>query len=524
MSIYNEKLVNRLTPDQQISNLLLYKDTVSEAEKALVAEKVGLSISGAAGTNGTDGTTLNDFVDATYGAFSVADAQRWIHISGSSNGNDGWYYIESYVSATQVKFASALAAEETGLVWQMYHEPNLQDDLNVTITQLREIIDPSSDWFQNMPRAFDPTNTDGSNTKNEKMSLKVLADNWYGTHTKIIDIATTAQSASPADDGILFLTSLGYADATDRRGLVIQASTGNAYYDEVALASIIIGKHKVTIIDALTKAEFEDANGNVIYGVLQDGADHSGTGEGTDVYVKFAVDIAGTPTAYTWTSNDPSSILMYLPYRKRKSELLEYDERRYLVAGIVGDAELSEDIAEIRGGLGLGDGEAAGDWSWTNTTAYYPLQNDPATIEDAINALNDEIGDRQYSSNNYIVDGETITESLDKLDQALASSGIKAKIIERVATTIPRGTAHTIPFTAGSGVNVYNPTSISTYKLDNTYFTGLYLEIYVGGKRLVCDSSAAAQDGEYEETSTSSFTPRFTIPAGQIIEYVIKDN
>lgn len=520
MSTWNEKLVNRLTPDQQISNLISYRDQVSEAEKALVAEKVGLSISGAGGTNGTDGTGLTDFIDATYGAFTAADAQRWIYISGSSNGNDGWYYIEEYVSATQLKLGSALAASETGLVWQMYSEPNLQDDINVSLTQLREIIDPSQDWFQNMPRAFDPSNTDGSNTKNEKMSLKVLADNWYGVHTKIIDIATTTQSTSPGDDGLLFLTSLGYADPADRRGLVIQSSAGNTYQDEVALASIIAGKHKVTIIDSLTKAEFEDANGSVIYGVLQDGADNSGSGEGTDVYIKFVHDVAGVPTAYTWTSNDPTSVLMYLPYRKRRSELLEYDERRYLVAGIVGDAELSEDVSEIRSGLGLGDGEGSGDWEWTNTTAYYPLQNDPATIEDAINALNDEIGDRQYTENNFIVDGETITDSLDKLDQAVAT-GLKAKIIERVQTTIIRGTSHSVPFAGGTGVTVYNPSAISTYKVDTNY-ASLYMDVYVAGKKLVCDSGATAQDGEYEETSTTAITPRFTIQAGQIIEYVIR--
>lgn len=523
MSVWNDKLVNRQTPDQQISNLIAYRDQVSEAEKARVSEKVGLSISGAAGTAGVDGGTLSDFIDAGYGAFTPADAQRWIYISGSSNGNDGWYYIDEYVSSTAVKLASPLVASESGLVWQMYAEPNLQDDINVAITQLREIIDPTSDWFQNMPRAFDPTNTDGADTKNEKMSLKVLADNWYGVHTKIIDVVTEQKATSPGDTGVLLTTSLGYADAADRRGLVVQSSVGGSYYDEVALASIVIGKHKVTIIDALTKAEFEDANGNVVYGVLQDGADHAGSGEGTDVFIKFVSDVGGVPTNYTWTSNDPANVLMYLPYRKRRTELLEYDERRYLVAGIVGDAEMSEDISEIRSALGISDGEEAGNWDWTNTTAYYPLQGNPSTAEGAINALNDEIGDRQYDDNNYIVDGESITASLDKLDKALVRAGIKAKIVERVQANIVRGTAHSVPFAGGTGINVFNPDAISTYRLDAAD-TGLYMDVYVAGKKLIPDSDAATQDGEYEETSNTSITPRFNIYKGQVIEYIVRDD
>lgn len=517
MSVYTDKLVNRLSPEQQISSLFSYKDQISEAEKALIAETMGTSRAGASGTAGVNGGTLSDFIDATYGAFTEGDSQRWIRITGSSNGNDGWYYISGFVSATAIKLSPALAAAETGLVWQMYNEPNLQDDINVALTQLREIIDPAQDWFQNMPRAFDPSSTDGSDTKTEKMSMKVLADNWYGSKTKIIDVVATNPTVAPADTGFLLTTGLGYADVTDRRGLVIQDSTGNTYYDEAVLASVILGKHKVTISDALTQAEFKDAAGGLIYGVLQDGADHSGSGEGTDVFIKFVHDVAGVPTAYTWTSNDPVSVICYLPYRKRRSELLEYDERKYSIAGIVGDAELSEDIAQIRGALGIADGDDAGDWNWTNTGNYFPLAGDPATVEGAINALNDEIGDRQYAENNYIADGETITESLDKLDQALVRGGVKTKIVKRITATIVRGTAHTLPFASGS-----NPL-ITTYRLDSAYL-GQFMDIYVAGKKLVPDSSATATDGEYEETSTTQVTFRFNVVVGQIVEYVIKDD
>lgn len=524
MSAFTDKLINMLAPDEQISSLLEYDDVITEADKAVIAEKVGRPLSGKSGSNGTDGATLSDFQDATYNSFVEGDAQRWIRITGSANGNDGFYHIETFVSSSEVTISPALAASETGLTWQMYREPNLQDDVNLAITQLREIIDPSLDWFQNMPRAFDPTNTDGSNTKNEKMSMKVLADDWYGTKTKIVDIISgTLASGGDTSTGVLFSTAIAYATPANREGLVIQASTANAgsYQDEVALASITIGLHKVILIDPQTGAEFRDASGNLIYGVLQDGADHGGTGDGTDVFIKYVYDNAGTPTAYTFTADDPANIIAHIPRRKRRINMLEYDDRRFLSAGIVGDAEQAADIDNLQAALGLADGDDAGDWDLTNTGNFYPFSEltvSTATMEDIVNKLNEEIGSRDYTEENFITDGQTITESLDALDQALSASGIKSKILERVSSQIQRGTTHTVPFASGSD------TGISTYRLDTANNLGLYMDVYVNGKKLIPDSSASAMDGEYEETSNTEVTFRFNIQPGSVIEYIVKDD
>ncbi|RLA38693.1 MAG: hypothetical protein DRR06_20345 [Gammaproteobacteria bacterium] len=274
------------------------------------------------------------------------------------------------------------------------------------------------------------------------------------------------------------------------------------------------------LIDVLTDAEFQDASGNLIYGVLQDGADHSGAGEGTDVFIKFVYDNAGTPTNYTWTATDPANVIAYMPQRKRRSELLEYDDRRQFVSSVVGDAELAEDIAEIRDALGIGDGDESGDWDLTNTGNYFPFSDLAAdeTMEDIVNVLNQEIGSRDYTAENYVNDGETITASIDALDQALANlTGVKSKIIERVSAAIPKGTAHTIPFASGSDVG------ITTYKLDTGY-RALYMNVYVAGKKLIPDSAAATTDGEYDETSNTQVTFRFGVGVGQIIEYDIVDD
>ena len=642
MTIYTDQLISKLDPKDQISGIIDYNDQITEAEKAKIAQKVGqaLGISGAAGA---DGASLNRFVDATFNAFTEAHVHRYLYIAGSANGNDGFYRITKLISSSEVELSSNLAASETGLAWSLYQEPNLEDDVNLALTQLREIIDPANPYFQNMPRAFNPADTDAVDVKNEKLSMKVLADNWYGTHTKIVDIlfnnAGAGYTVGNGSQGVLLPSTLSYADPVDRRGWIIQDSVAGTYYDEVALASITRGLHKVTLVDILTGNEFFGSNGSVVYGVLQDGLDSgiaesteltfsqagafydvvgaakaiqlyasgnaghyfwlnvtdgantqtdptlvgtghqvdvlagdttaqvatkvaavidavaafgapapagsivvatnagvgsvtdassvdaaavavlaqgvdNGTGEGTDVYVKFVHDVAGVPTEYTMAASDPSEILIYAPNRKRRIELLEYDERRTMVGDIVGDAELVNDIGELRVALGIADGET--NWDLTNLTSFFPfseLGGNPS-MEDIVNKLNEEIGNRDFTSS-YLVDGQSVTDSLNALGNAIEGAGVKSKILEDVLAPISAGTVHTIPFASGT-----DPL-ITTYKLDPSN-NGLFMDVYVNGNKVTPDSVTVNR--EYSETSNTQVTFRFSIKKGAVIEYVIRDN
>ena len=519
MSTFTDKLVNRLMPDDQISSLLNYKDDFTEAEKTVIAEKVGRKLS--SGTNGEDGTTLSEFDDTTYNAFTAADAYRWLRVFGSANGNDGFYLITEFVTSSRLKIAPALTSVETGLDWEIYREPNLEDDVSLAITQLREIVNPASDWFQAMPRGFDAANTDASNAKNEKISLKVLADDWYGSKTKILrNLVFDTQAVASGNTGKLVLTSKPYATKTNRSGgtvggLPIHASVGNAatLFDIGGINAVT----KVNILNEATGDEILSSDGFVLFGKLEDGADHAGTGGGTDVFVKFYKDNGGAGAAYTWGAPDPTSVRFELPVRKRRRDILEHEEEQSFTGSTLGDAETAQDIAQIRSALGITDGQQTGDWDWTNTAAFYALQSDPGTAEGAINALNDAIGDRQYTANNFVIDGQTVTASINALDQAIGQSGVKSKIVERVTSQIQKGTAHTLPFASGSNG------SIATYKPD-TGNRGLYMEVFVAGKKLIPDSTASSQDGEYDETSSTQVTFRFNVKVGQIVEYIIRDD
>lgn len=77
--------------------------------------------------------------------------------------------------------------------------------------------------------------------------------------------------------------------------------------------------------------------------------------------------------------------------------------------GAFGDGEITNDQTDVPSGL----------WALTND-----LDWTTRTVTTALNELNEAIGDRQYAANNAIADGETLSDSLDKLDVAIGSGDI----------------------------------------------------------------------------------------------------
>jgi hypothetical protein len=522
----SDKNISMLQPDYQIDSLNNFKDDIVDAQMQY-GENVGISQFGH--SNGfVQVGSLDVFRDTTNSPFTVSNEGKFIIVEGSTNGNDGAYQITTYNAANNVTVTPALNAVETGLVYRVHNFPNMEDLINYQITQLANILGNypgSKDWKNNLPRGFDAANTDGSDTKNEKIDLTVLAANWYGSKTKMLrNLVFSAQSISTTDVGKLLTSSVKYATPTNRTDGIngafpIFKSVINVgdYYDEDGINAIC----KVNIIEEATGNEFFDINGNIIFGKLYDGADYhpSGFGDGVSVFVKFFKDDGsngGKGAEYTWTANDPTTVRFELPRRKRRKDINEYEESQLFTGSTLGDAETSLDISRIRQALGLGPTDEDGDWDWTNVTANYPLQSDPATAEGAINALNNAIGNRVYTAENYINNGESITLSLDALDQAINGAGTKSKIIERVSSPIVGFTNHVIPFATGS-----NPL-ITTYKLD-TGNRGLYLSIYVNGKKLIPHINWAAR-GEYEEINNTTVRFRFTIGIGDTIEYLVHDD
>ena len=217
----------------------------------------------------------------------------------------------------------------------------------------------------------------------------------------------------------------------------------------------------------------------------------------------FTADASG---AVEWqVSRHPGSFDFYNGDRYQNDELSETAGRTTLIGGIQADAELTQDIAEIREFIGAADGDTTP--TLTNTGNFYVFSDLPnssdTTLEEVVNVLNQEIGDRDYTSA-LLTDGQTITASLEALASAIGSSSI-TRVIERLTSAIPKNSAHTLP-----GGN--------TYTLDGTNNGA---NMFVTWRKQWRDPGSVGNGDDYAETSTTSITPFELIKAGDHINYMI---
>ena len=462
---------------------------------------------------------------------------------------------------------------------------SLEDNLNVIRTLMKD-IKGSSYWYSDLGSYFDPTDTDVGNAENKTLNLTNIKNKTLDSQTIIIpveaDNSGTGFGISTSASGFLYTTAIAYAEPTDRRGLPVYDSVTNSgtYHDEGGSDDVCV----IDLIDLSTGTEFEDGSGNLIYAKFHDGADFAGTGDGTDVYVRFY----SNNTPYTWTGDDPSSIMMVFPIRRVMNEMAEYEwVRTDFINGFEGDTELIDDISNLWAYTGASDNES--DPTWTSASGNYILSSDPSDLESAIDLLNTEIGDRTYtttSGTHYLTNGEDITDSLDALSEGIISNdtdiAANASAISSNDTDISNlqsdlsvlnsdisdlvsaiGGATVSGLDYSSNVYVSDYTSIETaigaldaallvtaptkyvettdsditmnvehslpssaiYTPYSTAGTeGKNMDVWLDGQLLMADSgvNGANADRDYGETSTSGVTFRFTVYSGTNLTYVVR--
>lgn len=209
----------------------------------------------------------------------------------------------------------------------------------------------------------------------------------------------------------------------------------------------------------------------------------------------------------------PHDIEVYFGDRYRLDELSETAHRTTLIGGVVSDAELAEDIREIRAAIGIVDGDEDLAGKLTNLGNFYIFQglSGNPTVVEALNELNEQVGDRDYAGA-ILVDGETITASLQRLADAISGSS-PIRTIERLAANIPAGTTHDLPAAAGS------------YKVDASD-NGLYMWVFWRG--ILRDPGLLVNNDDYDETSgagggggVGQITPYTLINQNDHISYII---
>ncbi len=396
---------------------------------------------------------------------------------------------------------------------------SLEEDTNVLRTLMKQ-LKGTTNWYDAPPKYFDPTNTDALSTANKDATLDNFSGNTLDAKTIIVAVSDdnygSGYTVSGTSTGVLLTpVTTNYADAANRLGLPIFASTANngSYYDEGGDDNVC----RVDIINTVTEGEFATTSGYTVYGKFHDGADFGGTGETSDVYIRFyanneAIDLSSV-------SGTISNIKFVYPVRKRLSDMQEYEWLRTdFISSWEGDVELIEDINNMWGYTGASNNVSSTEGTWSNTTASYLLQSDPSSLKTAIDLINNGVGSRLYAEGNYITDGSTITAALDALDQELKdisdsiAAGVGEKYIESVGTAIVKNVPHTLPY------------SITYTPEDTAGREGMNMDVYVDGQLLAADTglNGANADRDYAETSTTSITFRFVIQTGRNITYVVR--
>src|SRR5690606_9841086 len=247
-------------------------------------------------------------------------------------------------------------------------------------------------------------------------------------------------------DGYTFVTlnavdQLKHADAVDVTGVPIYDGydVGN---DESTYVELIADGYQqgLLVISGINA-------GNRIFGRTRAGGSTSPDSVEVELRSVPIDEPLANSVAYTWEDGQPTVVDVYYPYRSCLSSASDTAFRTTLVNGLVADAGLSQDIDNILQILGASpdDTDLAG--LLTNTGMYYPFYNLPdvtPSVVEALNTLNAQIGSRDYTGP-ILTDGYTITQSLQELSNAVASSSGITRTIERLSAQVTAGTQHVLP-------------------------------------------------------------------------------
>lgn len=412
-------------------------------------------------------------------------------------------------------YDDAVSNANTSSVAEPTVSGSLEEDTNILRTLLKQ-VKGGTNWYDDPGNYFDPTDTTAGSADNKAMNISNIKGHTLDAKTILLavlnDNSASGWTVSTGVSGVLMTgITTQYATPTDRTGLPIYESTVNSgtYHDEGGTDNVC----RVDIVDMDTDAEIVDGSGKTIYAKLYDGADFAGTGDGTDVYVRFWANNIETTMV-----SGVSEIAIVYPQRKRLTDMEEYEWLRTdFISSWEGDVELIEDIQNLWSYTGASNDTT--DPSWDSTSGNYILASSPTDLTTAVNLLNTEVGDRTYTASNYITSGDDIAESIDDLDVKLkeiedeldAASG--DKYTESVSVQISNNVEHILPSSL-----TYTPDSTSGQEGSN-------MDVYVDGQLLAADTGSAGTnaDRDYGETTTSGVTFRFDVQVGRNITYMIRE-
>ena len=417
-------------------------------------------------------------------------------------------YTDDIVDVNTVEVAEPTSTTVSGA-----SDSVLEHDMNVLRTVLKQ-IKGTDFWYSDM-KSYDPSDTDGSDSENKNLNLFNIKNNTLDSNTIILAISDDNSgngfSVTDGAGGLLYTTALRYSTPENRIGLPIYGSTTNSgtYFDEGGLDRVV----GIDILDTSTGAEFKDSSGNIVFGRFHDGLDFGGSGDGTDVYLKFYTDDG----AYTTTSGDPTSLMFVYPYRKKLSDMQEHEWLRTdFISSWEGDSAVVEDLSDLWSYTGASNNET--DPNWDVVGGFSIVDSSIKSLIDAIDAINTGIGNHIFTENNYITSGDSVSEALETLDLKFLeisesiSDGVGEKYVVVVASDINANTAYQLPV----GLT-YTPNSIGGQ-------VGSNMDVYLDGQLLSASTgtNGSNKDKDYSETSPTHITFSFDVYQYSNITFVIR--
>ena len=417
-NVYNKDL--KLPPSiaDDDGNVLIADETITFTKHHFTADDVdsfvtlvdGTSV-GAAGTYRvkavTDGKTLElDGLAATGAGTCTWTREGDLKGILTSRG-----YADT-VDRTGVPVADAGAEDET--FWDATHIEVLSSQPGGEISTIQDET-ANRIWGRSFGDAKDPNKTVTNEASRLFMQL-MTGDNDAGASVSAIEPVAggngSAASLPGANKTVTGLTGMTEADI----GLYL--TLWNLAADEA-------GHYKITAVPSATSATVERAAGN------------------------FTADASG---AVNWQLSRHSGILhTFHPDRFRNDNLNETWARTVLIGGSGGTSELVIDIDEIRDTIGILDGDTDLSAYLTNTGNFFAFSDLPdatPSVVEALNVLNAQIGDRDWDDPAAaalgLIDGELLTDTIQKIADAVSASSI-VRTIEELAAPILPGVTHNLP-------------------------------------------------------------------------------
>lgn len=476
---------------------------LQEPGRNLAYESLGLgrlvSGSSAAADFGTpDGNNIQT-IQSTALNLTLDSTGRFLRVVGAFSGsNNGTFLIVSASLPLTASVLNAAGQPEVGnTVTLEEHAPySLEDDINFARSDRAYIKGVAFDAA--VPSYQRPTAV-GTNVS---ASLANIA----GKTTDAKALVTTRAFLTGTMTSGTFFTVLNdtgmfpHADSVDRTGVPVidgaDAGATEACYVEIINLSTEAG------LEVLSGA----FAGQRIFGLTfgSSGSEPDSVGVQFMRVAKGGNIADGVP--YAWEDGQPLTASFFYGFRQRIDQLDDAALRRVLVNGVIGDADMVQDIIDIRSVVGVGDNVTNLSGLLTNTGNFFPFVNLPdatPSVVEALNTLNAQIGNRDYTGV-LLTDGQTITASLQALANAIAASSCR-RIIERLAVDASANVAHTLP-----GGATYVPGALSG--------SG-FMFVFVRG--LLWDPGSVVNFDNYAESSTTEITPFSKIKAGDHVNYFI---